>query len=57
MNPTTSKRPRKKTRQPKPPEFIWADYADRKWAFYSSKRGQRSNRPDLEPIKFKIVPA
>lgn len=41
-------------RQPKPPKFIWADYADRQWAFYRSRRDQRSNRPDLKPVRLKV---
>lgn len=36
--------------------IVWADYdpaAPRgsKWAFYTTKAEQRSNRPDLKPIK------
>lgn len=40
---------------------IWADYdphADRahRWAFYTTKADQRSNRPDLKPIKLAASP-
>lgn len=36
--------------------ILWADYdaaAPRgsKWAFYTTKAEQRSNRPDLKPLK------
>jgi hypothetical protein len=42
-----------------PPAFIWADYdphANRtvRWAFYNTKADQRSNRPDLKPIKLAV---
>lgn len=35
---------------------LWADYdpsekRGNKWAFYTTKADQRSNRPDLKPIK------
>ncbi len=45
---------------PKPPRHVWADYdpgfppGDR-WAFYKSKADQRSNRPELKPIKLVVV--
>ena len=51
MKPKTQTKPR---RGPKLPTFIYADYADRQWAFYTSKRDQRSNRPDLKPIRVRI---
>ena len=44
-------------RFPKPPKYIYADYEDGTWAFYWTKREQRSNRPDLKPIKLKVVEA
>lgn len=54
---TTPSKPKKRLKGPNPPEFIYADYADRKWAFYGSLKAQRSNRPDLKPIKLKVVEA
>lgn len=51
---TKAKKPVAKRRHPKLPKFIWADYADRQWAFYTFKRDQRSNRPDLKPIRVRI---
>jgi hypothetical protein len=38
----------------KMPRFIWADYADGQWAFYTSRREKESNRPDLRGYKIKI---
>lgn len=42
-----------------PPEYIWADYdpyvpKSSRWAFYRSKADQRSNIPDLKPIKLRV---
>jgi hypothetical protein len=43
----------------KHPKTVWADYdphqkrADR-WAYYTTKAEQRSNRPDLQPIKLSV---
>lgn len=54
---STPSKPAKRSKGPKPPEFIYADYADRRWAFYGSLKAQRSNRPDLKPIKLKVVEA
>lgn len=51
---TKANKPVAKRRHPEPPKFIWADYADRQWAFYTSKRDQRRNRPDLKPIRVRI---
>lgn len=51
---TKAHKPVAKIRHPKPPKFIWADFADRQWAFYTSRRDQRSNRPDLKPIRLKV---
>lgn len=45
---------KKRTKHPSPPRHVWADYADGKWAFYSSRKEQRSNRPDLHCHKFKL---
>lgn len=45
---------KKRTKHPSPPRHVWADHADRKWAFYSSRKDQRSNRPDLHCHKFKL---
>lgn len=44
-----------------PPTHIWADCdlsmpKSVRWAFYYSKADQRMSRPDLEPIKLRIVP-
>lgn len=44
-----------------PPKYIWADYdphAPRsvRWAFYNTLADQMGNRPDLKPIKLRIVP-
>ena len=42
----------------KHPKYVWADYDKKsalKWAFYNSKADQQGNRPDLKPIKFKLV--
>lgn len=52
---------RTKKRNPKPPAYIWADCdpdAPRsvRWAFYNTLADQRGNRPDLKPIKLRIVP-
>lgn len=46
----------------KVPRHIWADYdphAHRsvRWAYYHTKAEQRENRPDLRPIKLRIVRA
>jgi hypothetical protein len=51
-----------KTKTPKPPKVIWADYDPTypkvsKWGFYVTKNDQRRNRPDLKPIKLKVVEA
>jgi hypothetical protein len=48
-----------KGKTPKPPMFIWADYDGKyprnsRWSFYATKADQRSNRPDLKPIKLTI---
>lgn len=58
-----TKRPLKNRRdlRPKLPPHIWADYdphaghASARWAFYTSKADQRSNRPDLQPLKIKVT--
>jgi hypothetical protein len=52
---------KRKKRNSKPPAYIWADCdpdAPRsvRWAFYNTLADQRSNRPDLKPIKLRIVP-
>lgn len=52
---------RTKKRNPKLPKYIWADCdpdAPRsvRWAFYNTLADQRGNRPDLKPIKLRIVP-
>lgn len=44
-----------------PPKYIWADCdpeAPRsvRLAFYNTLDDQRGNRPDLKPIKLRIVP-
>lgn len=49
----------RKTKLPKPPKFIWADFDPEaakavRWVFYTTRADQRSNRPDLEPIKVRI---
>ena len=49
-----------KSKTPKPPKHIWADYdgsypKDSRWTFYGTRAAQRSNRPDLKPIKLKVV--
>ena len=50
-----------KSAKTKPPKYIWADCdpeAPRsvRWAFYNTLADQRGNRPDLKPIKLRIVP-
>ena len=45
--------------KPKLPNIIWADFdpeypPNLRWSFYRSKSEQRSNRPDLEPIKLRV---
>lgn len=49
-----------KTRRPKPPAYVWADYdptmlGTARWAFYNTRADQRANRPDLEPIRLRVV--
>ena len=44
-----------------PPKYIWADcdpHAPRsvRWVFYNTLADQMGNRPDLKPIKLRIVP-
>lgn len=46
---------------PKPPRFVWFDYdchapKGSKWIPYQSKADQRASRPDLLPMKFRVVP-
>lgn len=49
-----------RSKTPKPPKHIWADYdasypKDSRWTFYRAKADQRANRPDLKPIKFRLI--
>lgn len=50
----------RRIKRQKPPRYIWADCdpdAPRgsRWAFYNTLEDQRSNRPDLKPIKLRVV--
>lgn len=43
-----------------PPKYIWADCDPAapkpiRWAFYRTKSDQRGNRPDLDPIRLRVV--
>lgn len=42
------------------PRIVWADFDPHaarsvRWAFYNTKAEQRDNRPDLRPIKLRVV--
>ena len=50
-----------KSAKTKPPKSVWADCdpdAPRsvRWVFYNTLAEQRGTRPDLKPIKLRIVP-
>ena len=50
-----------KSAKTKPPKYVWADCdpdAPRsvRWVFYNTLAEQRGTRPDLKPIKLRIVP-
>jgi len=47
---------------PSLPSHMWADFdpdapGSKRWAFYRTKADQRSNRPDLPPIRVRVVHA
>ncbi len=49
-----------KPKTPKPPKFIWADYdpsypRELRWQVYTRKQDQRSTRPELKPIKLRVM--
>lgn len=43
------------------PEYVWADFdpdypPSARWCVYRTKADQRSNRPDLKPIRLRVLP-